>query len=82
MKLPHSIQAAAELERRRRHRERVENCYRCEMRKLIYEVYGSTEELKPCSHSLEEQDINSERNQAYIAQIELIYGGKNAEAFV
>lgn len=75
LKIPVQLQAAAELELRRRQKERAENCYRCESKALLYKTFDENYVPDPCAHSREEQDINSERNQSYIRQLEGCHPG-------
>lgn len=73
---PLSVRAAAELELRRRQRERAAMCFMCEVSAMIDEVYGSV--IDPdavCGHASQLQDIDSAFNQRLIADFEMIYGG-------
>ncbi len=58
---------------RRRQQTRAKDCYRCNH---LYSVAaGLGEKSEVCPHSRDEQDMQSERNQSFIARVELIYGG-------
>lgn len=88
-KIPVQLKAAAELELRRRQRERAANCYLCEVEALLHQVYGTVAEPGECPHMREQQDIDSVSNQKLIEDIDLMYGDRrlnfevnNAEIFV
>lgn len=69
------LKAAAEIELRRRQKERAASCFMCELDGAIDEVY----ELDPdpeiaCSHEREQQEIDSQFCQNMISNLSFIYG--------
>lgn len=76
MKLPPAhIRAAAELELRRRQKERSANCFFCALSESTSEIYdGEAVRPDPCPHILDQQDIGSSFNQNLLDQMEAIYG--------
>lgn len=79
-KFPVQMKAAAELELRRRHKERAKDCLMCDFEEMVNEVYG-VDERRPaeCDHTREQQDPGSEFNRRFTRDIEAIYGGGGTE---
>jgi hypothetical protein len=79
-KIPLHIQAAAEMELRRRQRERATTCCMCDLSEKIALVYtGTATRPQVCEHTVEQQDPNSAFNQHWNWQIKEIYGSSGED---